>query len=102
MATTAPAVTLAPGDTQIVDAVATDPEGSVVAGQVVSWASSNAGVATVSPASGTSATVTAVAAGTAIITGTIAANPPAIPAQIQAQVNVTVVSQVARLELIPR
>lgn len=59
------------GDTRSATAVVRTADGTVIQGSSVSWTSSNTSVATVSPASGTGTTVTAVSNGFTNITGRI-------------------------------
>ena len=59
-------ITMVSGQTQLLTAAVKDASGTVLTGKIITWASSNTAVATVS----SSGVVTAVAAGTATITGT--------------------------------
>ncbi|HET7229423.1 MAG TPA: Ig-like domain-containing protein [Longimicrobium sp.] len=76
-------VTLEPGATRDLDAVARDAWGRAVSGRAVAWASSNDAVATVSPTGGVTAVAEGIARVTATVDGvegsatiTVAATPP--------------------------
>jgi hypothetical protein len=88
LASTAPMASA--GDTQVVTAVVHDASGSVIAASTVSWRTSAPSVATVA-GSGTSATVTAVDDGTAVIT--------AASGSAEGSVTVTVRRRVVSIEL---